>query len=45
VLLPDEKVQFILDAVAQIAGDATAFEADYTVDPARAIFSPRSVAA
>lgn len=41
VLLPDEKVQFILDAVAQIARDATEFEADYTVDPARAIFSPR----
>ena len=45
VLLPDEKVQFILDAVAQIAADATEFEADYTVDPARAIFSPRPVAA
>lgn len=45
VLLPDEKVQCILDAVAQIAADATEFEADYTVDPARAIFSPRPVAA
>lgn len=42
VLLPDEKVQFILDSVAQIAADATAFAADYTVDPSRAIFSPRA---
>jgi selenocysteine lyase/cysteine desulfurase len=45
VLLPDEKVQFILDAVAQIARDATEYEADYTVDSARAIFSPRPVTA
>lgn len=41
VLLPDEKVQFILDAVAQIAADATIFETDYDVDPSRAIFFPR----
>lgn len=41
VLLPDEKVQFILDSVAQIAGDATRFEADYEADTSRAIFSPR----
>ena len=41
VLLSDEKVQFILDAVAQIAADASTFEDDYDVDPARAIFSPR----
>jgi hypothetical protein len=27
--------------VAQIANDATQFTDDYTVDPARAIFSPR----
>jgi selenocysteine lyase/cysteine desulfurase len=41
VLLPDEKVQFILDAVAQIATDATAFEPEYDVDRSRAIFFPR----
>ncbi|SFB42238.1 Selenocysteine lyase/Cysteine desulfurase [Rhizobium sp. NFR07] len=41
VLLPDEKVRFILDSVAQIAADATDFEPFYEVDPARAIFSPR----
>ncbi|MER8457130.1 aminotransferase class V-fold PLP-dependent enzyme [Mesorhizobium sp. M1300] len=42
VLLPDEKVQFILDAVAQIASDATDFERDYDLDPGRAIFFPRA---
>lgn len=42
VLLADEKVQFILDSVAQIASDATTFEAEYDVDPARAIFFPRA---
>ncbi len=42
VLLPDDKVQFILDSVAQIAMDAADFEADYDVDPGRAIFSPRA---
>ncbi|TJW41246.1 MAG: aminotransferase class V-fold PLP-dependent enzyme [Mesorhizobium sp.] len=44
VLLPDEKVQFILDSVAQIAADATTFEPDYDVDPSRAIFFPRAAA-
>jgi selenocysteine lyase/cysteine desulfurase len=44
VLLSDEKVQFILDSVAQLARDATEFEAHYAVDPSRAIFSPRSAA-
>lgn len=44
VLLPDDKVQFILDAVAQLAADATAFESDYDVDPSRAIFFPRVAA-
>ena len=44
VLLPDEKVQFILDSVAQIAADATTFEPDYDVDPSRAIFLPRAAA-
>lgn len=42
VLLPDDKVQFILDSVAQISMDAADFEADYDVDPSRAIFSPRA---
>jgi len=42
VLLTDEKVQFILDSVAQIATDATRFEADYVVDNSRAIFMPRA---
>lgn len=42
VLLSDEKVQFILDAVAQVARDATGFEAHYTVDTRRAIFSPHA---
>ncbi len=43
VLLSDEKVQFILDCVAQLAQDAPMFEADYDFDPARAIFSVRGV--
>jgi selenocysteine lyase/cysteine desulfurase len=42
VLLSDEKVQFILDAVAQVARDATRFEAHYMVDTRRAIFSPHA---
>ncbi|MDM9627922.1 aminotransferase class V-fold PLP-dependent enzyme [Rhizobium sp. S152] len=41
VLLTDEKVQFILDSVARLAADATDFEAQYDVDPKRAIFFPR----
>lgn len=44
VLLSDEKVQFILDSVATIATDATAFEKDYDVDPSRAIFFARGAA-
>ncbi len=44
VLLDDDKVRFILDCVAQIAADATAFEADYDFDPGRAIFFPRMAA-
>jgi len=42
VLLTDEKVAFILDAVRQLATDAVLFEPDYDVDAARAIFYPRS---
>jgi hypothetical protein len=41
-LLPDEKVQFILDSVAQIVTEATTFEPDHDVDPSRAIFFPRA---
>ncbi len=44
VLLDDDKVRFILDSVAQIAVDATAFEGDYDFDPSRAIFFPRVTA-
>lgn len=44
VLLSDEKVQFILDSVAQLARDATEFEAHYAVDASRAIFSARAAA-
>lgn len=42
VLLADEKVQFILDAVARIATDAPSFVDHYDVDPSRAIFHPKS---
>jgi selenocysteine lyase/cysteine desulfurase len=44
VLLPEEKVQFILDSVAQIVTDAAAFVGDYQVDLSRAIFSPKAPA-
>ncbi|MGE7368784.1 aminotransferase class V-fold PLP-dependent enzyme [Neorhizobium sp. NPDC001467] len=43
VLLPEKKVQFILDSVAQIARDAAEFAADYEVDANRAIFSPKPI--
>ncbi len=42
VLMSDEKVRFILDSVVQIAADATMYEADYDVDPRRAIFFPQT---
>lgn len=42
VLLSDEKVQFILDSVAQIARDAAEFVDDYDFDATRAIFFPRA---
>jgi selenocysteine lyase/cysteine desulfurase len=45
VLLSDEKVKFILASVAQLAVDAVEFEADYQVDPTRAIFFPRNASA
>ncbi|BCH22127.1 aminotransferase class V-fold PLP-dependent enzyme [Mesorhizobium sp. L-8-3] len=42
VLLPDDKVEFILASVAALASDATLFEACYEFDPGRAIFFPRA---
>lgn len=42
VLLSEAKVQFILDAVARLAADASSFEKDYGFDPSRAIFFPRA---
>lgn len=43
-LMSEEKVQFVLDSVAQLAADAEDFEGHYDVDPARAIFFPRASA-
>lgn len=43
VLLPEEKVQFILDAVRQLAGDAMQYQSRYDFDASRAIFYPRNV--
>lgn len=40
VLLSDEKIAFILDSVVQLARDASSYQAHYTFDPSRAIFSP-----
>ncbi|OCP35397.1 aminotransferase class V-fold PLP-dependent enzyme [Ensifer sp. LC163] len=45
VLLADEEVAFILDAVAGLAADATSYERHYDFDPARAIFFPRAALA
>lgn len=42
VLLPEDKVKFILEAVAQIAADAAQYEPRYDFDASRAIFFPRS---
>lgn len=42
VLLPEEKVRFILEAVAQLAADAAQYQSQYDFDPRRAIFFPRS---
>jgi selenocysteine lyase/cysteine desulfurase len=41
VLLTDDKVDFILQSVAQLASDAAAFSDRYAVDVSRAIFFPR----
>jgi len=43
VLLSDKEVDFILDAVAQLAADATQYVDIYEVDASRAIFSPRKI--
>ncbi len=43
VLLADDMVDFILELVAQLASDATAFTDRYSVDVSRAIFFPREV--
>ena len=45
VLLPDDKVAYILDSVTQLARDAADFRDRYEVNAARAIFSPRENAA
>jgi len=42
VLLPDDKVGFILDSVSQLASDAAQHESRYDVDRTRAIFFPRA---
>lgn len=42
VLLPDEKVDFILDSVARLAAEAPEHTARYDFDEARAIFFPRA---
>jgi selenocysteine lyase/cysteine desulfurase len=42
VLLPEDKVQFILDSVLELARDADRFVENYAVDISRAIFSPRA---
>lgn len=41
VLLPEEKVNFILDSVARIAADAVQYVPQYDFDASRAIFYPR----
>ncbi|MGH6807634.1 MAG: aminotransferase class V-fold PLP-dependent enzyme, partial [Ensifer adhaerens] len=45
VLLADEEVAFILNAVAHLAADAASYEQHYDFDPARAIFFPRAALA
>lgn len=42
VLLPEDKVDFILDSVRELAFDAPARAAAYDVDPARAVFFPKA---
>jgi selenocysteine lyase/cysteine desulfurase len=40
VLLSEEKIAFILDSVVKLAREAVSYQAHYTFDPSRAIFSP-----
>jgi selenocysteine lyase/cysteine desulfurase len=40
VLLTEDKVEYILASVAQLASDASSFEHRYSFDPGRAIFFP-----
>lgn len=42
VLLSNEKVDYIVDSVAQLARDATEFQNHYDVDKSRAIFYPKA---
>ncbi len=42
ILLPEDKVAFIIDSVARLAGDAADHQARYDFDPSRAIFFPRA---
>ncbi|WP_024275237.1 aminotransferase class V-fold PLP-dependent enzyme [Hyphomicrobium sp. 802] len=42
VLLSDDKADYILNSVTQLAQDATAYAQHYDVDPRRAIFHPKS---
>jgi Selenocysteine lyase len=42
VLLPDDKVAFIIDSVARLAAEAPGHVGRYEVDVTRAIFSPRA---
>src|SRR6202000_159277 len=44
VLLPDDKVQYILDSVSQLARDAASYAQHYVVDESHAIFYPRTAA-
>ena len=42
VLLPEEKIRYILDSVAELAGDTERHAVRYRADTGRAIFSPLS---
>ena len=42
VLLPDDKVAFILDGVAKLASEAVDLAQHYDFDGSRAIFFPRA---
>ena len=42
VLMTDDKVDYILRSIEELAKDAPTLASDYDVDPARAIFAPRA---